>query len=216
MPRNTRARPHPRWQRRPEARPEEILDAAHAVFGAQGFARTKLEDIARHAGVSKGTLYLYFESKEALFRDMVRAKLVPIIAAAEETIRSHEGDSEALLRKLILGMWDTMRRREVAQISRLVQSELRSFPELAQFYFDEVILRARHMIDAALERGVASGEFRPEARRFAARGIPQMLAYAAQTQCFFHSYDSDALTDEQVVEGTLDLSLKGILARSGA
>ena len=70
----------PRWQRRPEDRPDEILDAATTVFGEQGFARTRLEDVAKRAGVSKGTLYLYFDSKESLFREMVRRNVVSVVA----------------------------------------------------------------------------------------------------------------------------------------
>ena len=80
--------PSPRWQRRPEARPEEILDAALTVFGESGFARAKIEDVARLAGVSKGTVYLYFDSKEALFREMVRAKVVASLAEGEK-LRAH-------------------------------------------------------------------------------------------------------------------------------
>ena len=75
-------RSSPRWQRRPEARPDEILDAAFAVFGETGFARAKIDDVARLAGVSKGTVYLYFDSKESLFREMVRAKVVAPLAEA--------------------------------------------------------------------------------------------------------------------------------------
>ena len=85
MARSTTARP--RWQRRPSARPEEILDAAFQVFGEEGFARTKLDDVARSAGVSKGTLYLYFDSKETLFREMVRAKILPAVQQARRSTR---------------------------------------------------------------------------------------------------------------------------------
>src|SRR5690242_1165593 len=95
----------PRWQRRPEARPEEILDAALAVFSESGFARAKLDDVARLAGVSKGTVYLYFDSKEALFREMVRAKVVAYLAEAESFVRAHEGSARALLVELIRRMY---------------------------------------------------------------------------------------------------------------
>ena len=81
----------PRWQRRPEARPDEILDAAQKVFGESGFARAKLDDVARIAGVSKGTLYLYFDSKDTLFREMVRAKVVTGLAESEALLASHTG-----------------------------------------------------------------------------------------------------------------------------
>ena len=83
--------PSPRWQRRPDERPDEILDAALEVFGAQGFAGARLEDIARQAGVSKGTLYLYFDSKEALFRAMVRARVVSVLEEGERELLHAKG-----------------------------------------------------------------------------------------------------------------------------
>ena len=203
----------PRWQRRPEARPEEIIDAAQQVFGESGFARTKLEDVARIAGVSKGTVYLYFDSKESLFRAMVRAKVVAALTEAEEIVRSHDGPSGELLANLIRRMYRRMRNDEMARISRLVHAELSNFPELAKFYFEEVILRARRLIEDVIRRGVEAGEFRAVSHGFAARGLCSLLVQTAQVQCFFHSYDPGALTEEQALEGLIDLYLNGVLAR---
>lgn len=201
----------PRWQRRPDARPEEILDAAQTVFGECGFARTKLDDVARLAGVSKGTVYLYFDSKESLFREMVRAKVVAAVAECEELVRNYQGSCRELLVELITRLYYGLRNERMARIARLVQAELESFPELAQFYFDEVILRARRLVADVLERGVTTGEFRPEARAFAARGLPSLLVHTAQVQCFFHRLDPAALTDEQALQGLIDLYLHGVL-----
>ena len=106
----------PRWHRRPESRPDEILDAARKVFGDCGFARTKLDDVARLAGVSKGTLYLYFDSKETLFREMVRAKIVALLAKSETLLESHSGSCRELLVQLITGMFHSMRDQEVVTI----------------------------------------------------------------------------------------------------
>lgn len=203
----------PRWQRRPEARPEEILDAAQTVFGECGFARTKIEDVARLAGVSKGTVYLYFESKDALFREMVRAKIVASLAEGEALIRSHQGSSRELLVEFIGRMYERMRREQMMRIARVVQGELPNFPELARFYFEEVILRARGLVEQVLARGVASGEFRPSAHGFAARGLSSLLVHTAQMQCFFHPCDPAAITDAQALEGLIDMYLHGVLAR---
>jgi AcrR family transcriptional regulator len=201
----------PRWQRRPDARPEEILDAAQTVFGECGFARTKLDDVARLAGVSKGTVYLYFDSKESLFREMVRAKVVAAVAECEELVRNYQGSCRELLVELITRLYYGLRNERMARIARLVQAELERFPELAQFYFDEVILRARRLVADVLERGVTTREFRPEARAFAARGLPSLLVHTAQVQCFFHRLDPAALTDEQALQGLIDLYLHGVL-----
>ncbi len=204
--------PAPRWQRRPEARPEEILDAAFQVFGEAGFARTRVEDVARRAGVSKGTLYLYFDSKETLFREMVRAKIIPCVVQGEELLATHDGTARELLVLLVRRMWATVRAPDVARIGRLVQAELANFPELARFYFDEVILRSRRLIQAALDRGVASGEFRATPLQFATRAIGSLLVHSGQQQCFFASLDPSALPDEQVVDGVIDFVLNGVLA----
>ena len=210
---STTQNPSPRWQRRPEARPEEILDAAQTVFGECGFARTKIDDVARLAGVSKGTVYLYFDSKEALFREMVRAKVIANLAEAEALVRTHQGSSRDLLVLLIRRMYDRIRREQMMRIARVVQGELASFPELARFYFEEVILRARRMMAQVLDRGVAAGEFRPSRHGFAARGLSSLLVHTAQLQCFFQKYDPDALSDEEAVEGLVDMYLHGVLAR---
>jgi AcrR family transcriptional regulator len=202
----------PRWQRRPEARPDEILEAALTVFGESGFARAKIEDVARRAGVSKGTVYCYFDSKESLFREMVRAKVVASLAEAEVFVRTFDGSARGLLAELIRRMYGRVRREQMMQLARVVQGELPHFPELARFYFDEVILRARRLIEQVLERGVASGEFRPSATGFAARGLSSMLVHTAQVQCFFQRFDPQALTEEQAVEGLIDLYLHGVLA----
>ncbi len=206
----------PRWQRRPEDRPDEIIEAAQQVFGEMGFARAKIDDVARLAGVSKGTVYLYFDSKESLFREMVRAKVVPKLAQAEELARTHDGPVRDLLVTMTIGMFHRMREEGLARISRVVQAEMGSFPELARFYFDEVILRARHLVQRVLELGVASGEFRPECLVFGARGLPSLLVHTANVQCFFHQFDPEALDDDEALAGLIDLYLHGVLAPSAA
>ncbi|HEU5358636.1 MAG TPA: TetR/AcrR family transcriptional regulator [Gemmatimonadales bacterium] len=203
----------PRWHRRPDARPEEILDAAAKVFGENGFARARLEDVAREAGVSKGTVYLYFDGKETLFREMVRAKIVSAVATAEEFARAYTGSARELMVEMVRGYWRLMREEEMVRISRLCVSELGCFPELAKFYYDEVILRARRLIETVMERGVRSGEFRPVANNFLPRGLPMLVIQAAQAQCFFTGLDADRLSDQQVFDGVVDLLLHGVLAR---
>jgi AcrR family transcriptional regulator len=210
---NSTLAPLPRWQRRPEARPDEILDAALLVFGESGYARAKIDDVARHAGVSKGTVYLYFDSKESLFREMVRARIVACLAELEAVVRTHEGTARALLVDLVRRMYTRMRQEEMTRIARVVQSELGHFPELARFYFDEVILRARRIVEEVLQRGVASGEFRPGTAGFAARGLTSLLVHTAQAQCFYHPFDPQCLGEEQALEGLTDLYLHGVLAR---
>jgi AcrR family transcriptional regulator len=203
----------PRWQRRPEARPEEILDAAQQVFGEAGFARAKLDDVARLAGVSKGTLYLYFDSKETLFRAMVRAKIVALLARSEVLLETHTGSYRDLLVDLITGMFHSLRDQDIVKISRVAQAEFASFPELAQFYFQEVILRARHLVEQVLARGIEAGEFRPVPHGFGARALPSLLVHSVQVQCWFRQLDPEALSDEEALEGLIDFCLNGLMVR---
>lgn len=204
----------PRWHRRPEARPDEILEAAEAVFGEFGFSGTRLEEVARRAGVSKGTLYLYFESKEALFREMVRARVLPVVDKAEQTLQEHEGSSRDLLVRVVRQMWAAIRSARLARMSRLMTAELAGFPELGRFYYEEVVLRSRRVVEAVLERGIAGGEFRPMPHHFVARAIPALLVQQSQTQYFSAGLDPVPLTDEQVVDGVIDLVLHGVLKPS--
>lgn len=151
----------PRWERRKDARPQELLAAALDLFVEKGFASTRLEDVAKRAGVSKGTLYLYFENKEELFKAVVRENIVPAIGAAEDIIAGFEGNSAELLRCILMGWWERIGVTKASGITKLMMAEAGNFPELATFYNEEVISRSTAMISGMLEAGVARGEFRP-------------------------------------------------------
>lgn len=149
-----------RWQRRKEARPQELTAAALALFVEKGFAGTRLEEVAARAGVSKGTLYLYFDSKEALFKAVVREGLVPLLAAGEELVATSRLSAEDLFRAMVLTWWQQVALSPLGGLPKLIVSEARNFPELARFYSEEVIERAKRLMAGALRRGVESGEFR--------------------------------------------------------
>lgn len=151
----------PRWQRRKDERPGEILNAALDVFAERGFAAAKLDEVAARAGVSKGTLYLYFESKEELFRSVVRGLLLPNVAMAERRIAEHKGSAAELLRALVTMFGRTIAESKLGAIPKLVAAEAGNFPDLARFYYEEVIKRGMRAIGGLLQRGAAAGEFRP-------------------------------------------------------
>jgi AcrR family transcriptional regulator len=151
----------PRWQRRKDERPAEILNAALDVFAARGFAAAKLDEVAARAGVSKGTLYLYFESKEDLFRSVVRGLLLPNVAMAERRIAEHKGPAAELLKGLILTFGRMITESKLSAIPKLIVAEAANFPDLAKFYYEEVIKRGMRAIGGLLQRGVEAGEFRP-------------------------------------------------------
>jgi AcrR family transcriptional regulator len=149
----------PRWQRRAEARPAEILDAALTVFSAHGFAAAKLDDVAKEAGVSKGTLYLYFESKEALFEAMALELMRVPVMAQLESIAKAESASDAL-RQLIQFMTRVLDDPRRSALPKLIIAESAGFPELAKIWLKNVIQPVRKRLAALIEAGIASGEFR--------------------------------------------------------
>jgi AcrR family transcriptional regulator len=145
--------------RRKEARPGEIIAAALGSFAERGFAATKLEDVAAAAGISKGTIYLYFPNKEELFRAVVRQAVLPNLEAAEAQFASHEGSSADLLRALaqrFLQLLDS----DLTAVPKLVVAESGNFPAIAQFYAETVLGRAFRLIEGILTRGMERGEFR--------------------------------------------------------
>ena len=149
----------PRWRRLPEERPQQILDAALSVFAEHGIDAAKLEEIAARAGVSKGTIYLYFPSKEELFREVVRQRVGPAIASADEAADA-AGSAEDQLRNYLAHQWDCLGRQDSEGWIRLVVLELHKYPDLAAFHWQEVVTASNRILCDILRRGIASGEFR--------------------------------------------------------
>ncbi|MES2116419.1 MAG: TetR/AcrR family transcriptional regulator [Pseudomonadota bacterium] len=201
----------PRWERRKDARPQELLAAALAQFVERGFAATRLEDVARRAGVSKGTLYLYFENKEELFKAVVREHIVHAIGAAEQTVAEFEGHSGELLRAILMRWWDQIGATELAGITKLMMAEANNFPDLAQFYNEEVIARGNRLISSVLVRGVARGEFRPLDPEVM---TPVLTAPVLMLMMWTHSFlpcDMPALDPQAYMEAFIGMALGGLL-----
>ncbi|WP_414631073.1 TetR/AcrR family transcriptional regulator, partial [Aquabacterium sp. UBA2148] len=124
-------------QRRKAARPQELLDAALDLFVEKGLAATRAEEVAHRAGVSKGTLYLYYPSKDELFKAVVRSHLIDAISAGDELADHFEGSTSELLRLLAETWWTKVGSSKAAGLLLLIMSEARAFPDVAQFYLDE-------------------------------------------------------------------------------
>ncbi len=150
----------PPRKRRKEARPSELTAAALGLFVEKGFAATRLEEVAQRAGVSKGTLYLYFDSKEALFKAVIQEGIVPALVEGEARLTRHAETSFELLEDLLGIIWSRIGETAYAGIPKLIVGEAGNLPEVAQFYYENVIRRGRALVGVALERGMASGEFR--------------------------------------------------------
>ena len=151
----------PRWQRRAEDRPREICTAALDVFAEKGFAAARLEEIARQAGVSKGTLYLYFKDKEDLFRAVVRDTVAPNIEVIRASLAGTEKTFAEVVRLFLPRFAEITGRVPVGAVAKMVIGESRNFPELAKVWHDHVVSKAIGMIADLIERAQTKGEVRP-------------------------------------------------------
>lgn len=161
----------PKWKRRKEARPGEIVQAAFDVFSEKGFAAARLDDIAARAGVSKGALYLYFETKEALFLAVVRDRVAPNVAAIAGLAASFPGRFADLVRLLLPRAAQVMSASGAGRVVKIVVGEGRNFPDLARHWHAEVITPALGALSARIERAQAEGELRPGDARYYAYSL---------------------------------------------
>ena len=203
-----------RWERRKEARPAEIVAAALQLFSDRGFAATRLEDVATVAGVSKGTVYLYFESKEQLFEAVVREAITPNIARAEALVDGFEGPTPDLLRGLFAFVGDVLE-TPLTGVMKLIVSESGNFPQLARMYADLVLRRAFALMRRVLERGVSRGEFRPMDLHAT---VPLVVAPILLLGVWKHSFGAHTdltLDRRKVLEAHCENLLRGLAAAPG-
>lgn len=214
----TPAKEGPPRQRRKETRPQELLEAALALFVEKGFAATRAEEVAQRAGVSKGTLYVYYPSKEELFKAVVRHNVVSLIAEGRELVEQFEGSSAELLVCLMQTWWDRVGNTRAAGIHKIVLSEVRNFPELAQFYSDEVIVPADQLFCSAVQRGITRGEFRPMPLHEVAHALIAPLIFMALHRHSFGACQiqgSVAMDPLLMLKTHFDLVLGGLQVRAG-
>ncbi|MEO7888312.1 MAG: TetR/AcrR family transcriptional regulator [Polaromonas sp.] len=147
-------------ERRKEARPGELLDAALDLFVEKGFAATRAEEVAARAGVSKGTLFLYFQSKEELFKAVVRENISGRFTEWRAELDVFEGTTPELLAYCMTSWWERVGATRASGITKLMMSEAKNFPDIAAFYQQEVIQPGQALIRCILQRGMDRGEFR--------------------------------------------------------
>lgn len=161
----------PKRQRRKEARPSEIMAAALTLFSERGFAATRLDDVADAAGVSKATIYLYFENKEQLFTALVRELATPRFDEIEMLIDTYEGSSAELLGFVIARLGEAATTTRIPALARIVLAESGNFPEIRDYYRDHIVQRGLRNFARIVERGIARGEFHACDPRTAAQSI---------------------------------------------
>lgn len=204
-------------QRRKQTRPQELLDAALALFVEKGFAATRAEEVASAAGVSKGTLYLYYPSKEELFKAVIRQNLGSLIAEGMEALSQHQGSSSDLLVDLMMTWWERVGSTPAAGIHKIILSEVRNFPELAAFYTAEIIQPADLLFSTAVQRGIDRGEFRQVPVHAVAHSLMAPMIFLALHR---HSFGAcqppcgiDDIDPVQLIQTHLDLALRGLQVR---
>lgn len=208
---NTRA-PATR-RRRKEARPAELIDAAIEVFAEKGFAASRLEDVARRAGVSKGTAYLYFPNKEALFKAAVGEVIVTRIATGEREVEDWQGSTAELLRQ-VLQRWALVISSRRGGLLKLIVAEARNFPELAAWYHAEVAERGQRLLRAVLQRGVERGEFRPLDIEAVSLLIAAPMAFRAIWAHSLGACEASPLSDDRFNAAYFDFMVAGLRVRS--
>ena len=210
----TEARVAPR-RRRKEARPQELTAAALALFAEKGFAATKLDDIAARAGVSKGTLYLYFDSKEALFKAVILEGVVPAIEEGEALLEQDAAGPAELLSLMLRGWWERIGSTELGAIPKLMLSEARNFPEVAAFYHGAVIQRGQALIRTVVRRGIERGVFRPVDLDVIGNVLIAPLLHLALWHHSFGSCCDIELDVDCYLDTHLDIVLSGLAAKQG-
>ncbi len=207
--------PAVRRARRKEARPGELLSAALDLFVERGFAATRVEEVAQHAGVSKGTLFLYFPSKEELFKAVVRETIAGRFTEWNEEIGRFDGNTDSLVRQLMHSWWERVGQTKAAGITKLVMSEACLFPEIATIYQHEVITPGHQLIRRVLQRGIDRGEFRPIDLDHAVYSLIAPMIFLIMWKyslapCCPHN---ESIDPERFIDSQASLLLEGMLQR---
>lgn len=200
----------PKFQRRKDDRPAEITEAALATFAEKGYAATRVDDVAKRAGVSKGLLYLYFKTKEELFKAVIRGFVAPRVTELSSLIDESELSAGDFLRGPFLTMLKSLPDSPVKVVVRLMFAEGHKHPDLVAFYWDNVVTPALGMMKTLLARGVENGEF----RKTAVDDFPQLLASPVIFSVVWNQVfgDLQQLDTDRLIETHIDAMLNYIAA----
>jgi AcrR family transcriptional regulator len=201
----------PKWTRKPKARPDEVLDAALEIFARNGFAATRMDDIAKAAGLSKAAIYLYFASKEDVFKALIETRIVSLRTQIASVGNAMIDDPVAGLRHVVRLWAASNTDGRMIAIPRIILAESARFPELADYYHRVVITQMQAILFQLLEAGIAKGLFRNIEPKIAARAlVAPMMFEMLRRQAFVSEGDDTPVTD--LSETFFDLFLNGITA----
>jgi AcrR family transcriptional regulator len=202
-----------RWQRRKDARAPEIQDAALVCFAEKGFAATRMDDIAERAGITKGTIYLYFESKEAIFKALARQTIGEQLNGVLAQVNAFDGHSADLLRWVIATVGHFARTSDRVILPKLLLAEAGNFPELAAFWRHEIIDRGLKVFETIIRRGTERGEFRKAPPEHAARLCIAPLLIIMMWRTTFGQFDAEPYDYQGLIDTHIDTLLHGLAAK---
>jgi AcrR family transcriptional regulator len=205
-----------RWKRRKNARPAEILDAALQVFAEKGFAAARMEDIAARAGVTKGTIYLYFENKDAVFKALTQSTIGLAIGNVTDVAANFPGTTPDLLRFALKTMGGFLTTTDRVVLPKIILAESGNFPELTKFYRDNLVSKGLGLLSSIVSRGIARGEFRPMNPDHAARLCVSPILFIALWRTTFEQFDPEPYDYECYVDAHIDNLLRGFAAERDA
>lgn len=199
--------------RRKEARPSELLEAALKLFISKGYAATRVQEVAAAAGVSKGTLFRYYPSKQALFEAVVRQYMVSLIELGHAQLDARTESSSMLLKEALLKWWHLICHEQMGGLPRLVVSESENFPYLARFYIREVVQPGLQLIVKVLQRGIDHGEFRPMNLVMTAQSLWAGMSYLMLWEQVFSPHSPQTQMDAQAfIEHHVQTLCHGLMA----
>jgi AcrR family transcriptional regulator len=201
----------PKWRRRKEARPGEIVGAALEVFAEKGFAAAKLDDIARRAGISKPTLYLYFETKEEIFRAVARPAIASLLEALESQTDRADAPFAELAPRLLSGAAEMMTSERVPAIARMVIGESRNFPDLARIWHDDVVASVIGVVTGIIARAQGRGEVLPGDPRLHAFSLMGPIVMAILFREVFGGVGADPPDLQALADQHARTALRGLL-----
>lgn len=208
--------PEPKWKRQPDARPSQILDAAMDVFAEKGFRAATMDEIAAVAGITKGTIYLYFSSKEDLFVAMARRQLQTVIDLLPD-ISLNAGDSpEDVTRRVGRQFLRVLMSPEVVKVLPLLIAEFRHIPALQAAYREEVLPHANFELASILSMGMEGGYLRKLDPVIASRCLMGMFMVFVMTQEVLGAKDVTPMNIDDIADTVVSIFFHGILERNEA
>lgn len=203
----------PRWKRRKESRPQELLDAALNLFAHHGYAQTRLDDVANQAGVSKGTVYLYFASKQDLFEAVVHAQANPWLGAISDKELTESQSTEQALREFLTWGWEQFLASKLYLIARVVLAESNNFPSLAKAYLQEVMGPIHRYLYFVLERGVSRGEVEGEVSRERVKALLAPLSWFSLWRQALLAHGEPPISEDRYIHEAIDMIVRSVTRR---